>query len=61
LREGYIVYYRLRDNYILRGWDKLPYALVDTKTGKASFLTSRKMQAVELCDGEIDVSLPLYS
>lgn len=55
------MYYRLRDNYILRGWDKLPYALVDTRTGKASFLTSRKMQAVELCDGEIDVSMPFIS
>lgn len=50
------MYYRLKDEYILRGWDKLPYAVVEKKTGNASFITSKEMQALELCDGEIDVS-----
>ncbi|MBQ7560293.1 MAG: radical SAM protein [Synergistaceae bacterium] len=52
------MYYRLKDDYILRGWDKLPYAVVNTKTGLAVFITSKQMQALELCDGNIDLSMP---
>ena len=55
------MFYRLKDNYILRGWDELPYAVVDTRTGKSSFLTSKRMQALELCDGNIDVSMPFIA
>ena len=50
--------YRLRDNYVLRGWDKLPYAAADTSTGNTEFLTAKQFQAVELCDGSVDVSMP---
>ncbi|MBQ7592904.1 MAG: radical SAM protein [Synergistaceae bacterium] len=50
------MYYRLKDDYLLRGWDKLPYAIVDRKKGGAAFITSKQMQALELCDGEVDVS-----
>ena len=50
------MYYRLKDYYALRGWDKFPYALVDTRTGGAAFITAKQMQALELCDGNIDVS-----
>ena len=50
------MYYRLKDNYSLRGWDKLPYAVVDSSTGLAEFLMPQQMQALELCDGSIDVS-----
>lgn len=52
------MHYRLKDEYILRGWDKLPYAVIDTRTGDAVFLTSSKIKAIELCDGNIDVSSP---
>ncbi|MBQ7592906.1 MAG: radical SAM protein [Synergistaceae bacterium] len=52
------MHYRLKDEYILRGWEKLPYAVIDTRTGDAAFLTSQKMKAIELCDGNIDVSSP---
>ena len=60
-KEGYILHYRLKDNYILRGWEKLPYAVVDVRTGEASFLTSQRMKALELCDGNIDVSMPFIT
>ena len=50
------MFYRLKDNYILRGWENLPYAVADTRTGESEFLTPQQMQALELCDGEIDVS-----
>ena len=55
------MYYRLKDEYILRGWEKLPYAVVDTGTGESSFIASKRMKALELCDGNIDVSMPFIS
>lgn len=55
------MFYRLKDEYILRGWDRLPYAFVDTRTGESSFLTPKRMQALELCGGNIDVSMPFIS
>ncbi len=50
------MYYRLKDKYLLRGWEKLPYAIVDSTTGTANFLMPKQMQAVELCGGSIDLS-----
>ena len=54
-------YYRIKDRYILRGWEKLPYAVVDTETGHAGFIDSRYFNALSLCTGNADVSLPLVS
>ena len=53
------MYYRLKDRYFLRGWDRLPYALVDSETGSVSFLNSQAMDALNLCNGKIDLSLPI--
>ena len=53
------MYYKLKENYMLRGWEKLPYALVDTNTGQALFINSSEMDALKLCDGSVDLSLPL--
>lgn len=55
------MYYRLKDEYILRGWDKLPYAIVNVRTKEPFFLTAKRMQAVKLCDGNIDISESLIS
>ena len=52
------MYYRLKDKYLLRGWKKLPYAIVDSETGHAHFLMPGQMEALELCDGSFDVSAP---
>ena len=52
------MYYRLKDNFALRGWEKLPYALVDLDNGTAEFLNREAMGALELCDGSVDMSLP---
>ena len=53
--------YRLKDNFLLRGWERLPYALVDANTGGAMFLTPAQWDAINLCDSTVDVSLPLIS
>ena len=55
--EGEIIlYYRLKDDYILRGWNKLPYAIVNVKTKRTFFITAKTMQAVNLCDGNMDIA-----
>lgn len=54
-------YYRLKDKIILRGWEKLPYAVVDDDTGYAYFVDSKHFNALNLCNGNIDISLPLIS
>ena len=52
------MFYKLNPGYMLRGWQKLPYALVHKDRG-TTFLSAREMQALELCNGKIDTSLPL--
>ena len=45
------MYYRLKDNYLLRGWKRLPYAILDKKTRLASFLTGEQFSALQFCSG----------
>lgn len=52
------MYYRLKDRFVLRGWEKLPYALVDLESGFVNFLDKESWEAVRLCDGSVDLSLP---
>ncbi len=54
-------YYRLNDKYILRGWEKLPYAVVNTLTDKIDFIDAEHMNALKWCDGNIDITIPLVS
>ena len=54
-------FYRLKDNYILRGWEKLPYAAVDTQTLMPDFMDSRHFNVLKLCNGNIDTSLPFIT
>ena len=54
-------YYRLKDNYILRRWEKLPYAIVDENSESAAFIDGKHFDALKLCNGKIDTGLPLIS
>lgn len=54
-------FYRIKDDYALRGWDKLPYALIDWRTKFPVFLRRKAMRALRLCDGEHDVDSPLVT
>jgi hypothetical protein len=58
LREGKM-YYKLKNKYNLRGWEKLPYAIVDTEAHRASFVDKGTFAALDLCNGRIDLALPL--
>ena len=55
------MYYKLKPQYLLRGWEKLPYALVDSKTAQTEFLAAPEMELLSLCNGKVDLSLPLVS
>ena len=53
------MYYKLNPEFMLRGWQKLPYALVDKRALYPRFITAKEMRALEMCNGKIDTSLPL--
>lgn len=55
------MYYKLNKGLLLRGWQKLPYALVDKNRHKTFFLKAEEMKTLQLCSGRIDLSLPLIS
>ena len=53
------MYYRLNEKYLLRGWEMLPYAVVDSKSGNVRFISKDVFAALELCSGRIDLDMPL--
>ena len=50
------MFYKLHDKLLLRGWQKLPYALLEQEQ---QFISYKEMEALKLCNGLIDTSLPL--
>lgn len=54
-------FYRIKNDYVLRGWDKLPYALVDWRTKSPTFLHKETARALFLCDGDHDADSPLVT
>jgi len=53
------MFYKLHEKLLLRGWQKLPYAVVEKGFSRPQFITAREMEALKLCNGLIDVDLPL--
>ncbi len=54
------MYYKLKPQYRLRGWEKLPYALVDTAhDNRVTFLSKPQFDALSLCSGKINCDLPV--
>ena len=53
------MYYRLKDKFNLRGWELLPYAVVDTEEHRAHFVKKEAFDALTLCDASVDFDLPL--
>ncbi len=51
--------YILKEQFELRGWELLPYALADRSSGHVAFITAKEMEALKLCTGRIDTDLPL--
>lgn len=59
-----MAYYRLKDNYLLRGWKKLPYAVLDKKTRRVGFVDGERFAAIQYCCGTISEEcasfIPVY-
>jgi radical SAM protein with 4Fe4S-binding SPASM domain len=51
----------LKENFVLRGWDKLPFCLVERPDNRLFFLNGETFDAVSMCNGSIDLSLPVIS
>lgn len=45
----------LREDLVLRGWEKLPYAVVERPHNGVTFVDARTFEALSLCDGQIDL------
>ena len=55
------MFYRLKERYLLRGWEKLPCTVADRWTGRILFISGIGMEALKLCNGKIDLDLPFLS
>lgn len=55
------MFYRLKGRYLLRGWEKLPYTVADRQTGGIFFTSAVGMEVLKLCNGKIDLDLPILS
>ena len=55
------MFYRLKSDYALRGWDKMSWVLVERPWNKVYSLTKEEFQVLLLCDGEteLDEKLPI--
>ena len=53
------MFYKLHEKLLLRGWQKLPYAVVEKGCSQPLFIKAVEMQALQLCNGKVDLSLPL--
>ena len=49
--------YRLKSPYLLRGWKKMPWVLVERPDNKTQYLSKMQFQALLLCDGKTDVAI----
>lgn len=55
------MYYKLNEEFLLRGWQKLPYALVEKGRKDPIFINATEMKALQLCNGKINLDLPVVS
>ena len=53
------MFYKLHEKLLLRGWQKLPYAIVEKGVSRPLFINAAEMLALRMCNGKIDLSLPL--
>ncbi len=50
-------YYRLKDNFVLRGWEEIPYILIQRPENRPFYLNKSNYDALSLCDGNYDLSM----
>lgn len=52
-----MLYLRLKEQYELRGWEKLPYALVNRRALSPAFMKRAEFDALRLCSGRVDLDM----
>ncbi|MCR4871137.1 MAG: radical SAM protein [Atopobiaceae bacterium] len=57
IEPGYI---RLKAQYQLRGWQGLPYALINRKDFKPIFLSAPAFRTVQFCNGRFEADSPIF-
>ena len=55
------MFYRLNEKLLLRGWQKLPYAVVNKADGHTFFVSKEVFDVLDLANGKIDFTLPMIS
>lgn len=55
------MYYRLKDPYLLRGWERLPFAVKNSKTGQVHFFDKETYLILIKCDGTTNLDLERLS
>lgn len=53
------MFYKLHEKLLLRGWQKLPNAVLEKGVSRPLFISAKEMAALKLCNGLIDTDLPL--
>ena len=56
-KSGYV---RIKPEYLLRGWQGLPYALVRRGSGRPYFMRSDAFRAVQFCNGRFTADSPVF-
>lgn len=57
IADGYI---RIKQEYLLRGWQGLPYALVRRDGGRPAFMRSDVFRTVKFCNGRFTAASPVF-
>ena len=53
-------YVRIKPQYQLRGWQSLPYALVDSKTRRTGFMRESVFRTAQFCNGRFTPESPVF-
>ena len=54
------MFYKLKSNYMLRGWKFLPTGVINRETRKFKFLSRKKFGVLEMCTGLLDSESLLF-
>ena len=57
IEDGFI---RIKQEYLIRGWQGLPYALVRREGGKPAFMRSDVFRTVSFCNGHFTAASPVF-
>ena len=55
------MYYKFKSKYLLRGWQKIPYALVDNETKQVLFANAQIASVFHLCNGKVDLESLIFT